>query len=288
MKQMAQFLFLFLCGFLSAQPAPYEMQTTSFTLGVTQKFWSKELSEVRTLNIYLPQGYHKDSAKTYPVIYLLDGSADEDFIHISGLVQNCSFPWINFLSPSIVVGIANVDRKRDYSIPSESERDKKEFPTSGGAYSFIAFLEKELQPFIEKNYNISASKTLIGQSFGGLMATTVLLESPRLFNSYIIVSPSLWWSNGSLLTKQGNIEAIAKLDFLPGTKIYVGVGKEGAMPGREKWPMEETAKQLATNLTQSNNKNIRTWFDYLPQETHATVGHQAVYNAFKLLSNNKK
>lgn len=288
MKRLAQFFLLFLNGFILAQPAPYQPQTTPFTLGVTQTIWSKELSEVRTLNIYLPRGYHKDSATTYAVIYLLDGSVDEDFIHIAGLVQNCTFPWINKLPPTIVVGIGNVDRKRDFTLPSESERDKKECPTSGGANQFIAFVEKELQPFIEKNYKVNTSKTLIGQSFGGLLATTVLLEHPRLFNSYIIVSPSLWWNNASLLTKQGNSEAIAKLDFLPGTKIYVGVGNEGAMPGREKWPMEAVAKQLAGNLKDSKSKNIHTYFDYLPDETHATITHQAVYNAFKLLSEEKK
>lgn len=235
------------------------------------------------MNIYLPLGYSKDADATYPVIYLLDGSADEDFIHIAGLVQNCSFPWVDVLKPSIVVGIANVDRKRDFSFVSNEELDKKQFPTSGGADKFIAFIEKELQPFIEKNYKTTSSKTLIGQSFGGLLATTILLEHPALFNSYIIISPSLWWNDGSLLTQQGSSVEISKLNFQRGTKIYVGVGKEGSMPGRKKWVMETTAEQLATNLETSKNKNIQVRFDFLPNENHGTIEHQAVYNAFKLL-----
>lgn len=172
MKKIVQTFLLFLNGFILAQPPPYQPQSTPFTLGVTQTIWSKELSEVRTLNIYLPHGYHKDSATTYSVIYLLDGSVDEDFIHITGLVQNCTFPWIKKLPPTIVVGIGNIDRKHDFSLPSDSELDKKQFPTSGGANQFIAFIEKELQPFIEKNYKVNASKTIIGQSFGGLLAAT--------------------------------------------------------------------------------------------------------------------
>jgi predicted alpha/beta superfamily hydrolase len=288
MKKITLFILLFIQGWMIAQPPPFQPQTSAFTIGVTQTLWSKELSEARTLNIYLPKGYNKDSALTYSVIYLLDGSADEDFIHITGLVQNFSFPWINKIKPSIVVGIGNIDRKRDFSFVSESELDKKDFPTSGGADQFISFLEKELQPFIEKNYKVNQSRTLIGQSFGGLLASTILLQHPQLFNTYIIVSPSLWWNDGSLLTKYGSKEGIAALNFQPGTKIYVGVGKEGAMPGREKWPMETVARQLATNLKESKNKNIRTYFDYLPDETHATVTHQAVYNAFKLLGEENK
>jgi predicted alpha/beta superfamily hydrolase len=285
MKKIAQLIVLLLSGSLLAQNNPATV--TPFQIGVVETMVSKELSESRTLNIYLPYGYHKDSARTYPVIYLLDGSVDEDFIHIVGLVQNFSFPWIAALQPSIVIGIANIDRKRDFSFPSDVELDKKETPTSGGSEKFMAFIEKEVQPFIEKNYKTTTSKTLIGQSLGGLFAATVLLKRPTLFNTYIIVSPSFWWNDGSLLTRQGSNEEISKLNFQPGTKIYVGVGKEGAKAGREKWVMETTAKQFAENLKKSGNKNIQVVFDYLPDENHATVTHHAVYNAFKLLSKMK-
>src|ERR1700709_1382563 len=89
-----------------------------FILGVIDEIQSKELAEKRILNIYLPEGYNPNDTTKYPVIYLLDGSADEDFIHVVGLVQFNSFPWINRVPPSIVVGIANVNRKRDFTFPS--------------------------------------------------------------------------------------------------------------------------------------------------------------------------
>lgn len=88
------------------------LQREAFTIGETLRFQSSILAEERVLNIYLPLYYEEDSLKNYPVIYLLDGSADEDFIHIAGLIQFGSFPWINLIPESIVVGIANVDRKR--------------------------------------------------------------------------------------------------------------------------------------------------------------------------------
>jgi predicted alpha/beta superfamily hydrolase len=90
-------------------------------LGVIEEMGSKELAEKRLLNIYLPEGYKQHDTIKYPVIYLLDGSADEDFIHIVGLVQYNSFEWINPVPKSILVGIATVDRKRDFTFPTTIE-----------------------------------------------------------------------------------------------------------------------------------------------------------------------
>jgi predicted alpha/beta superfamily hydrolase len=247
-----------------------------FVLGVIDSLHSDILKETRILNIYLPEGYAPDSTTLYPVIYLLDGGADEDFIHVAGLVQYNTFPWVNKIPISIVVGIANTNRLRDFTFPTTVEDDKKKYPAAGHSDKFIAFIEKELQPYIKRAYKTNNERTLIGQSLGGLLATEMLLRKPSLFNKYIIISPSLWWDNGSLLNKA--VPAIAQT-----TSIYVGVGKEGITPGSPPRVMEVDANVLADKLKQSNNKHIQCYFDYLPDEDHATIGHQAVMNAFKML-----
>ncbi|MEO6906064.1 MAG: alpha/beta hydrolase-fold protein, partial [Ginsengibacter sp.] len=172
--------------------------TKPFVLGVIDEIQSKELGEKRILNIYLPEGYNQNDTTKYPVIYLLDGSANEDFIHIVGLVQFYTFEWINQIPKTIVVGIATVDRRRDFTFPTTLEEDRKAYPTTGHSDKFISFLKNELQSFIEKKYKANNDRTIIGQSLGGLLATEILLKEPTLFNKYIIVSPSLWWDNGSL------------------------------------------------------------------------------------------
>ncbi|MBK8567587.1 MAG: hypothetical protein IPN76_30785 [Saprospiraceae bacterium] len=48
-----------------------------FVIGETLEFRFTILSEVCTLNVWLPPGYSPDLLKQYPAIYLLDGSADE-------------------------------------------------------------------------------------------------------------------------------------------------------------------------------------------------------------------
>ncbi|WP_316776799.1 alpha/beta hydrolase [Pedobacter antarcticus] len=252
-----------------------------FVLGTIENIKSVALSENRTLNIYLPEGYNPKDSTRYPVVYLLDGSADEDFIQIVGLYHYNSFPWINRVPKSIIVGIANVDRKRDFTYPTTIKSDQKTYTTSGHSDNFIGFIEKELQPYIEKRYHTNSSKTIIGQSLGGLVATEILLKKPKLFNSYIIISPSLWWDNGSLFGLHGDI-----LDkgFNQETKIYIGVGKEGLAPAEAPHVMEVDANLLAEKIKGTKSKNLKVYFDYLPDEDHATVTHQAVFNALRLLN----
>jgi hypothetical protein len=271
------FILAFSCNLLFAQTNILKQteEDKPFVLGVINEIQSKELGEKRIVNIYLPQGYNAADTIKYPVIYLLDGSADEDFIHIVGLVQFNSFEWINQVPKSIVVGIATVDRRRDFTFATAIEEDKKAYPSSGQSQKFITFLEKELQPFIQKKYKTNTSKTIIGQSLGGLLATEILFKKPALFNKYIIVSPSLWWNNGSILNHP--------LPNITHADIYIGVGKEGLTPTKIPRVMEVDANLLADKLRSANNKNVRVLLDYLPLENHATILHQSVFNAFRLL-----
>jgi len=240
---------------------------TPLSIGEKIEFHSEILNENRILNIYLPNGYSKDSLKTYPIIYLLDGSLDEDFIHISGLVQFGSFSWINMIPESIVVGISNIDRKRDFTYPTNNEKDKIDFPTTGKSEDFINFIEKELQPVIEKNYNTDSITTLIGQSLGGLLATEILFKKPDLFDNYIIVSPSLWWDDESLLKYTPTLYTSKK-------SIFIGFGKEGQI-------MERTAKELYDKLKLLKNENTTLNFEFFENQNHGDALHLAVYTAFE-------
>ena len=245
-------------------------QEKPFIIGEIRELKSQTLGEKRVLNIYLPEGYHQNDSIFYPVIYLLDGSADEDFIHVSGLVQFCNFPWVNILPQSIVVGIANVDRRRDYSFPTTVAKDKTSNPTSGGSEKFITFLEKEVQPFIEGNYRTNSKKMLIGQSLGGLLATEILFKKPEMFNQYVIISPSLWWDNESLLDVKPAFEGRSINSSIP---VFVGVGKEGDM-------MVKPAKALHKFL-KKNQCDVA--FGYFGQHNHATIYHEALYEAFEFM-----
>ena len=239
------------------------------TIGEVRTIHSNILNEKRTLNIYLPNGY--DSARKYPVMYVLDGGIGEDFLHITGLVQFFS---MTFNMPDcIVVGITNVDRRRDFTHATTDAGLRKDYPTSGQSAKFIDFIETELQSFVQKNYNTTSDKFIIGQSLGGLLATEILLKKPQLFTHYLIVSPSLWWDDETLLNGAAGFLKISK--HAP-QYVYIAVG-DGEHP-----QMVSGAEKL-NELLCSNKPSIKTDFYKMKDENHATILHNGIYKAFSLL-----
>lgn len=267
------FAFLFISCLSIGQTIPEKVSEVDFVIGKSIEIKSSVLGESRVLNIYLPERYSVDPTKKYPVIYLLDGSKDEDFIHVSGIVQFGSFSWINMVPESIVVGIGNVDRKRDFTYPSQSKLDQDEFPTSGQSENFISFLKNELQPFIDSTYRTTEVKTIIGQSLGGLLVTEILFEQPELFDNFIIVSPSLWWDDEKLMDRQPKSYDSAK-------SIFIAGGKEGEV-------MERTAKELFEKLNKNKKQNTNIFYEFLKDKTHGDALHIAVYNAFEKIFKKK-
>ncbi|WP_336734975.1 alpha/beta hydrolase-fold protein, partial [Chryseobacterium sp. VD8] len=119
---------LIFCSILLAFQSLVFAQTENvkpLTIGEIRTIKSKILNEERTLNIYLPQKF--DKTKSYPIIYLLDGSMNEDFIHVTGLVQ--FFNQMYSMPETIVVGIANIDRKKDFTFHTDLKDLQKDYPT---------------------------------------------------------------------------------------------------------------------------------------------------------------
>lgn len=268
---MNRILAILLLGILGINTS--KAQTTPFTLGETHQLSSAVLNETRILNVYLPDGYVQAVNARYPVVYLLDGSANEDFIHIAGVMQFLTM--IQHMPPTILVGIANKDRKHDFTFPTTVKKDKADYPTTGGSEKFIRFLDTELKPYVQQHFRTNDTTTLVGQSLGGLLATEILLKHPAMFNNYIIVSPSLWWDRESLLKQAGKLLATTGSAQ---ANVFLTVGKEGKM-------MEEPARQLGDVL--KANPGIRVHYVPLPDETHLTILHNGAYKAFQLLNGAK-
>ncbi|MBS1684210.1 MAG: alpha/beta hydrolase [Bacteroidetes bacterium] len=234
--------------------------TKPFELGVIDHVKSDIPGQSRDLNIYLPKGYTPQ--KQWPVIYLLDGGRNEDFIHISGIVQFFT-EIVDTMPEAIIVGICNVDRKRDFTFaPGSTEEFRKMIPNAGGSKGFITFLEKDLRPYIQKKYNGKGTSTLIGQSAAGLLATEVLLAHTGLFDNYLIVSPSLWWNDEALLKiKPGTLKESKN------KKVFLAIGNEGDQSMRDSKMLLEIIK----------SPDIKVAFLHMPQETHLTILHNAAY-----------
>ncbi|SDF22352.1 alpha/beta hydrolase [Epilithonimonas hungarica] len=264
--KVLSFAFLFIFSILSSQNPVIE----DLKIGEKVTLNSKILNEKRTLNIYLPQTF--DKTKSYPVIYILDGSMNEDFLHLVGLQQffNMQFKMPDF----IIVGIANVDRKRDFTFHTDLKDLQKDYPTTGHSDKFIEFVEKELQPFINQNYKTESTRYLIGQSLGGLLATEILLKKPELFTHYFIISPSLWWDNESLYNEASKLISQQKDEE---RFVYISVGKN------EHKMMVKEADGLYQILKNSGKKKLKLEYKLMTEDNHATILHKSVYEGFMKL-----
>lgn len=258
-----------LISFLILSTLSFSQTITDFSIGDRVTMQSEILDEERIVNVYLPQGYSEDSSKTYPVIFLLDGSAHEDFIHIAGLVQFGSYSWINMIPESIVVGIENVSRNRDFTGTTRDSLHKADYPEMGGSTNFIRYIKDELQSYVDSNYRTTEERTIVGQSLGGLLATEILLKEPDMFDNYIIISPSLWFDFESYLDVEPTTTSETK-------KIYVGVGQEGKI-------MKRVAKSLHRKLKKNLKEGDQLSWGFFKENDHGDVLHLAVYDAFEAL-----
>jgi len=244
-----------------------------FVFGATHTFHSNVLGQDRVLNVYLPEGY-ADSTLNYPVIYVLDGSRNEDFPHVAGLAQYMNM--YELLPNSIVVGIANAgpSRRRDFTSPTQNDSDKVWIPTHGGSAAFIDFIEKEVQPMVQGRYRTAGRRTIIGQSLGGLLAAEILFTRPELFDDYILVSPSLWWNNGALAA---GAAAWVKANAAEPKRVYIASAPDDAM-------MQKELDQVVAAFRAHAKPPLTWWYVPFPEESHLTIHHRAVYKAFELLN----
>src|SRR6476646_6866122 len=108
-------------------------QTGGEPIVIGKKFeiHSKVLNETRSFLIATPEGYDQEKDR-YPVVYVLDG--DENFVQAVGIVR--SLTESDRIPPMLVVAIANTERTRDLTPPTQVETELRFHPKNGGADKF--------------------------------------------------------------------------------------------------------------------------------------------------------
>ncbi|HKV08039.1 MAG TPA: alpha/beta hydrolase-fold protein [Thermoanaerobaculia bacterium] len=162
---------------------------------------SKALQETRRINVYTPPGYDAVGTRRYLVLYMPDGGLQEDFPHVATTIDTAIRA--GEMRPVILVGIENTERRRDVTGPTEVEEDKKIAPRVGGSAAFRRFIADELMPEVRRRYRGSDETAVIGESLAGLFIVETFFLQPELFDTYIALSPSLWWNKEELVQKAG-------------------------------------------------------------------------------------
>jgi hypothetical protein len=258
----------------AAQPEPPRPPAgpQPLVMGEIHSLASATLGENRRIVVRVPSDYSANPGRHYDVVYVIDGGPEQDFPHLAGLAQSAE---VNGTStPFILVGIETVRRRHEITPPAtDSAAYAAELGMApGGSARFRQFIAEEVKPWVEKRYRTSGRDAVMGESLAGLFVVETLFESPRLFDDYIAVSPSLWWEK----MKYGR-EAVSYLRRLPAgrRRLYLTLADEGY------WH-EQGVTALVAGLKAAAPADLQ-WL-YVPQansETHASIYHGAALDAFR-------
>ncbi len=209
--------------FHSPEPAPQARSRTG-EFRSHEAFHSRHLPNDRTVGIYLPPGYERDTDRRYPVLYMQDGQNlfDEEtaFGGVEWRVDETVEQLVGErrIAPLIIVGIWNVGDARidEYTPTFDSAQE-----AGGKADLYARMLVEELKPHIDATYRTLPGRAhtgIGGSSLGGLLALHTGLMRREVFGRVAALSPAIWW-DGRVLVRQ-----VLTLPSGPPPRVWLDAG----------------------------------------------------------------
>ena len=228
---------------------------------------SKTFGKTRDVLVSVPDSYATGTQR-YPVLYLTDGTTQA--LHTIATVKALSDT--GRMPEMIVVGIRHEDRIHELTptrvAQATVDGNLTRFPTSGGAPRLRTFLESEVMPLVESRYRTEAYRILAGHSYGALFALDTLFANPKLFNTIIAISPTVWWDDRYLVRRAQELVKAA-----PETRATIVLAT-----GKESPAIEAGIAELKAALS---SKSITLHSYYFEEEDHASAAVPGTYSALR-------
>ena len=212
---------------------------------------SKILNMDRKYSIYLPPDY-ETSNRSYPVLYLLHGSGDDQ----TGWVQ---FGEVNFIADKAI------KEGKSTSIiivmPDANTGRRGYFNSMRGDFRYEDFFFQELIPFIEKTYRVRAEKqfrAVAGLSMGGGGTIIYALHHPEMFAAACPLSASVRTQTANRNRLPADTATRARI-LNPGNRgaDTVGLSTEQIDTYRK----QHDAFYLVENMPDNLKTQVRWYFD---------------------------
>ena len=262
---------------------PTQIPSNDIVIGTKHIIFSNVLGEEREILIHVPKQVQPDiDIVKYPVLYLLDGA--DHFQSVVALMNKMSTSFGDEVCPEmIVVGINQIDRGKDLlpELGDSGVLDKSNLIND----KFTAYIEKEIQPYVDSAFSTAPYRTLIGYSLGGLKAMSIFTYHRQLFDAYVILDPSL----GAMDNQWFNIsyDEILKANFL-NESLFLAMAQTMPVGTDTIYIKKDTTTnsnhmrkimRIADALKQNKSKIDFSW-KYYPYETHGSLPLIAEYDAF--------
>ena len=243
-------------------------------LGSEHTIWSDVLNEEREYWISLPASYEDDMSayKNYPVLIVLDGNTH--FKALSSMVDYMSADRYRSrkIPGMIVVGIQNVDRRRDFT-PDKVITVREN--NTGGGDLFLNFLENELLPELDKKYRTSPYRILFGHSLGGLLATHAYLKDKTGFNAFIAADPSFGTWDAETMDRK--VDSMSEHSF--DRFIYIATANWGKRNIRNR----DRHLRFYELLNSKTDGVLPAKIEYFEDESHSSVSLIAFHNGMNTI-----
>lgn len=269
------------CFLIAVSLSSRSENSEALGIGIRRTLSSEVLGETRTIDIYLPPSYETShSYHRYPVVYLRDG---RKFFHsFTGAIAQLTSDATPHAPEMIVVAIHEVDRVRDsaptHSLIGFTGKEDEGFATSGGGGKFLRFLQKELIPYVEREFSVSDYRIYMGYSFTGLSAIDALLAQDRSFDAFIIIDPSWWWDDYVMEKRARAALGSHKFD-----KVQLFLAASGETYPREYFIESRDIGALAELLRSASPSGIEWTLERYADESHHSMPLRAFYDGISYI-----
>ena len=246
------------------QPVPSPTPTTGNESGppdsenlIQTNLHSAILNEERRVIVHLPRNYSQDNTRKYPVMYVLDGTSQDQHTFDKTTVLSDA----GLIPAVIVVGLPNTrgNRERDQTPPFMRRDVNDQNSSFGEADKFLSFIEKELIPVVESKYRTTGYRAISGNSRGGLFVLYSLMEKPDLFQARFCYSTPVWRFDNLMVQKTA---ALLRSSSTLNGFLYLSVGE------KETEQMRSGFNEMINVLNKNRRKQLRWVADYTPLAVH--------------------
>lgn len=172
-----------------------------------------------------------------PVIFMVDGNALFPSAVAAARLQRGRSE-VTGVTPAILVGIGYPG---DDVLFHDGRRRQDLLPDQGGADRFLDFIAHEAMPVIASIAPVDCRRqSLVGHSLGGLFVLHALFTRAALFRSYVAGSPSIWWNECEILSKEAAFRSSGA--GAADRRLLIAVGGDERSPDSE--VLSERARRL--------------------------------------------
>jgi enterochelin esterase family protein len=237
------------------EPALYDLRETPH--GTVHQHWyhSAITGAARRMHIYTPPGYETETARRYPVLYLLHGAGDDD----EGWIRTGR---ANFILDNLIAEgrarpmvVAMPDGHLFGTVWKEQRGTKLR--------AFAAEFYEHVMPEVERLYRVGRERNeraMAGLSMGGGQTISTGMTRPGMFGAFGIFSAGLWPEVTPLLE-----EALPALRETPPGLLWIGIGKRDFLYGHCAM-LQRTLSVAGIPFTAHEDEtghSWRAWRDYL-------------------------